>query len=75
MEDLLDQIEDRDVKLKRTVNAAFHALLEMSAWMGIPEKKRQKYIDSHMENVRYCAENDLREMDKQQAKNNAKEVK
>ena len=61
---LIDRIQSDDVKLKRTVNAAYHALLEMSAWMGIPEKKRMKQIYHLMENVKYCAENDLREQDK-----------
>jgi len=57
-------IEDYDVRLKRTVNTAYHALLEMSAWLGIPEEKRHKHIEELMSNVKYCAENDLRHMDK-----------
>lgn len=63
---LREEIEDKTVRLKRTVNAAYYALLEMSAWMGIPEKKREKQIEQGMENVKYCAENDLRHLDEQQ---------
>lgn len=44
-------------RLSRTVSAAYHALLEMSAWLGVPEKKRTKYIDDHMSNVHFCAKN------------------
>ena len=61
-----DKELDLSVKIQRTVNAAYHALLEMSAWMGIPEKKRAMYIESQMENVRYCAEHDLRNIDESQ---------
>lgn len=61
-----DKIQDLETKLKRTVSAAYHALLEMSAWMGIPEKKRLKQIDYFMKNVQYCADHDLREHDKWQ---------
>ena len=57
------QIQVLSVKLQRTVNAAYHALLEMSAWMGIPESKRAAQIESVMSNVRFCAEHDLRHMD------------
>lgn len=59
-----DKITDLEIRLKRTVNAAFHALLEMTAWMGIPEGKRKKQIEYLMENIKYCAENDLRHFDK-----------
>lgn len=58
--------ESLSVKLQRTVDAAYHALLEMSAWMGIPEKKREKQIEEYMSNVKYCAEHDLREHDESQ---------
>lgn len=64
--------EDLETKLSRTVSAAFHALLEMSAWMGIPEKKRIKQVNYLMENVTYCAENDCREFDKWQKENEEK---
>jgi len=49
--------DDLDTRLKTTVSAAYHALLEMSAFMGIPEHKRKKQIDYLMENVKYCADN------------------
>lgn len=58
--------EDLTTKLQRTVNAAFSALLEFSAWMGIPEGKRALRIHELMENVRFCAEHDLREQDESQ---------
>lgn len=58
-----NDVDDLKIRLKRTVNAAYHALLEMSAWMGIPEKKRHAMIESLMDNVRYCAENDCRHLD------------
>lgn len=52
---LLDRIEKQDRMLKRTESAALHALLEMSAWMGIPEHKRAKRVASLMSNVTFCA--------------------
>lgn len=55
------KVADLELRLTRTVDAAFCALLEMSAFLGIPGKKRKKQIDYLMENVRYCAENDLRD--------------
>lgn len=61
------EIESLSTKLQRTINASYHALLEMSAWMGIPEKKREAQISYLMENVNYCAEHDLRHMDESQA--------
>lgn len=60
---------DLSIKLQRTVSAAHHALLEMSAWLGIPEKKRAAYIEEMMSNVRYCAEHNLRKHDESQAIN------
>ena len=63
-EQLQKENEDLEIRLKRAVNAAYHALLEMSAWMGIPEKKRHGMIRELIENVKYCAENDLRQFDK-----------
>ena len=50
--------EIRKLKLAnaRSVDAAFHALLEMSAWMGIPENKRHSMIEELMENVKFCAD-------------------
>lgn len=47
------------IRLERTVDAAYHALLEMSAWMGLPESKRQHQIEEHMSNVKFCAENNV----------------
>lgn len=58
--------QDLSIKIQRTVNAARSALLEMSSWLGIPEAKRLKQIDNYMENVNYCAEHDLRELDESQ---------
>ncbi len=60
---------DLSVKLQRTVNAAESALFEMSAWMGIPEKKRATRVKELMENVQFCAEHDLRQHDESQALN------
>lgn len=61
-----EELKSLSVKLQRTVNAAYHALLEMSAWMGIPEEKREKQIDYLMENIKFCAEHDLRHIDDSQ---------
>lgn len=61
------ETKDLSIKLQRTVSAAYHALLEMSAWMGIPEDKRHERIKYLMENVKYCAEHDLRHIDEHQA--------
>ena len=66
IEDLKEQIDVLSVKLQRTVSAAYHALLEMTAWMGIPEKKRHAQIKYLMENVEYCAEHDIRHVDESQ---------
>lgn len=41
------------IRLERTVNAAYHALLEMSAWLGIPEKKRMAHIKELMSNIEF----------------------
>jgi vacuolar-type H+-ATPase subunit D/Vma8 len=51
-----EEIRLLQIRLARTVSAAYHSLLEMSAWMGIPEHKRQRQIEIHMDNVRYCAQ-------------------
>jgi hypothetical protein len=40
----------------RVVDAAYHALLEMSAWLGINQSKRMSYIEELMSNVRFCAD-------------------
>ena len=63
-----NNIEDLECRLSRTVNAAYFALLEITAWMGIPEHNRHKMIKEMMENVKYCAENDLRKFDKKENK-------
>ena len=55
----MTDLELTNIRLKRTVSAAYHALLEMSAWMGIPEKKRHAQIEELMSNVRFCAENNM----------------
>lgn len=54
-----EELELTKIRLERTVDAAYHALLEMSAWMGIPESKRQAHIQEHMSNVIFCAKNNL----------------
>lgn len=41
---------------ERTVSAAYHALLEMSAWLGINQSKRISHVDNLMENVKFCAD-------------------
>lgn len=61
--------KDFSTKLQRTVRAAYHALLEMSAWLGIPEHKRIKQVEQLMENVKYCAEHDLKHVDESQRNN------
>lgn len=63
---MTDKLADLETRLKRTVSAAYYALLETTAWMGIPEHKRHAWIEEMMSNVRYCAENDLRHLDKHQ---------
>lgn len=63
------EVENLSIKLQRTVNAAHSALLETTAWMGIPEKKRDNQINQAMENVKYCAEHDLRHQDISNIKN------
>lgn len=54
------QLENESDHLKiansRSVDAAYYALLEISAWLGIPEKKRDEYVKQQMENVIFCAD-------------------
>ena len=50
------------VRKDRTVSAAFHALLEMSAWLGVPQDKRMKQIEHLMEGVKFRAEKDVDEV-------------
>jgi uncharacterized coiled-coil DUF342 family protein len=64
--DLEAERDDLSVKLQRTVSAAYHALLEMTAWMGMPEKKRHAQIEEYMSNVKFCAEHDCRQTDESQ---------
>lgn len=61
--ELRAEVELLNTKLLRTVSAAHSALLEMSAWLGVPEKKRHAQIERLMENVKFCAEHDLRHLD------------
>lgn len=61
--------DDLSIKLQRTVSAAFHALLETTAWLGIPEAKRDAHIEEAMSNVKYCAEHDLRTQDESERNN------
>lgn len=45
-------------------------LLEMSAWMGIPEKKRLKQVEYHMENIDHLVKRVLtkaQELEKQES--------
>lgn len=49
------------VRIERTKSAAYHALLQMSAWIGIPEHKRMEQIKYLMENVNYCADIDIQD--------------
>jgi hypothetical protein len=63
------EYDNLSIKLQRTVSAAASALLEMSAWMGIPEKKRANQIEDLMSNVKFCAEHDLRYVDESQTIN------
>lgn len=55
--------ESLGVKLNRTVSAAYHGMLELTAYMGIPQSKRENIIKEQMSNVEYCAANDLRRHD------------
>lgn len=55
----MSDLELAEIRLKRTVSAAYHALLGMSAWLGIPEKKRHAQIEELMSNVKFCAENNV----------------
>lgn len=67
------EIENLSIKLQRTVSAAYGALLETTAWMGIPEKKRENHINSAMGNVKHCAEHDLRQLDISKIENQFKQ--
>ncbi len=48
-----------EIRLERTQHAAWCALMEMSAWLGLPEKRRNQHIESLMENVKFCAKNNV----------------
>lgn len=54
-----NELKLAQIRLERTVNAAYHALLEMSAWLGIPEKKRMAHIKELMSNIEFCAKNNM----------------
>lgn len=49
------------VRIERTKSAAYHALLQMSAWIGIPEHKRMEQIKHLMVNINYCADIDIQD--------------
>ena len=64
MEKIMQQQKEMDllkIRLKRTVNASYNALLEMSAWMGIREKSRHAKIEELMSKVKFCAVNNMSE--------------
>lgn len=69
-----EEITEISIKLQRTVNAAHGALLETTAWMGIPENRRAKHIEEAMSNVKYCAEHDLRDVDESQRNNQLRQA-
>lgn len=54
--ELRAELDHTKIANSRSVDAAYHALLAISAWMGIPEKKRADYIEEQMSNVRFCAD-------------------
>lgn len=44
------RIKEIELEMHRLRNAAYHGLLEATAWMGIPEKKRDNFITNQMSN-------------------------
>lgn len=54
-----EELRLANIRLLRTVNAAYHALLAATAFMGIKESKRHAFIEEHMSNVKFCAENNV----------------
>lgn len=59
MENDTEKLRLAEIRLRRTLDAAYHALLEMTGAMGIPEKRRFALIEEFMGNVIFCAENNV----------------
>lgn len=53
------ELEKAKIRIERGRSAAFFALLEMSAWLGIPEKKRMTQVRNYMSNVNFCLDMDI----------------
>jgi len=48
-----------NIRLERTKEAAYYAMLRITAYMGIPEAKRLEWIKEEMDNLIYSADNNL----------------
>lgn len=59
-----DIIEILVNEFSRAIDGSYHALLEMTAWLGIPEKKRMKAVEHSMENILFIYNNAMNEIKK-----------
>lgn len=56
-------LEKCKTELHRMHNCNFTSLLEATAWMGIPERKRDAFIKAHMSNADFIRDKCLKELD------------
>jgi len=68
LKEQLEQEQARSAKLIEALEAVpgfiSAELLEMSAWMGIPEHKRVKQINYHIENIQFLVDKTIAEYNK-----------
>lgn len=60
--ELEKKLEIAETELKRMLHANYISLLEATAYMGIPEKKRDAFIESHLSNAKFICEKALEQI-------------
>jgi hypothetical protein len=50
-------------ELERMRSCCYHSLLEATAWMGIPEKKRESFIKAQMSNANFIVDEALAKLE------------
>lgn len=49
-------------EIKRMLDANYTSLLLCTAWMGIPDKKREDWIEEHLSNAKFICEKALKQL-------------
>ncbi len=49
-------ISTAQAALDTMLSANFHSLLAATAWMGIPEKKRENFVETHVSNAKFICD-------------------